>query len=211
MRGACGTPGAASEARWTVVATPSTMMALGTSAPDFQLPDLTTRTVSRNDFAEHPALLVMFICNHCPYVKHVVGEIARVGREYQERGVAVVAISSNDVEQYPEDGPASMAEFAAANGFTFPYLYDETQAVAQAYRAACTPDFFLFDAGRRLVYRGQLDGARPSNEEPVDGRDLRAALEATLAGRPVAETQLASLGCNIKWRPGNEPAYAPGR
>jgi hypothetical protein len=152
----------------------------------------------------------MFICNHCPYVKHVVSEIARIGSESQARGVAVVAISSNDAEQYPQDGPSAMAEFAAAHGFTFPYLYDESQAVAQAYQAACTPDFFLFDADRRLVYRGQLDGARPSNEVPVDGRDLRAALDAVLAGRPVPGPQLASLGCNIKWKPGNEPAWFPG-
>jgi peroxiredoxin len=186
------------------------MLALGTSAPDFRLPDTAGETVSRDDLAAHPALLVMFISNHCPYVKHVVSEIARVGREYQARGVAVVAICSNDVEQYPEDEPARMAEFASANGFTFPYLFDESQAVAQAYQAACTPDFFLFDADRRLVYRGQLDGARPGNGVAIDGRDLRAALEATLAGRPVPEPQMASLGCNIKWRPGNEPSYFLG-
>ena len=186
------------------------MLALGTSAPDFRLPDTTGRLVARDDFAGHPALLVMFICNHCPYVKHVADEIARLGREYQARGVGVVAISSNDVAQYPEDGPAEMARFAAAWGFTFPYLYDETQAVAQAYHAACTPDFFLFDADRRLVYRGQLDGARPANDIPVDGRDLRASLEATLAGGPVPGPQLASIGCNIKWKPGNEPEYTLG-
>jgi peroxiredoxin len=181
------------------------MLALGTSAPDFHLPDLSGKTVSRDEFAAHPALLVMFICNHCPYVKHVVEEIARLGREYQGRGVAVVAISSNDIAQYPEDDPAGMAAFAAAHGFTFPYLYDEAQSVARAYQAACTPDFFLFDAERRLVYRGQLDGARPSNDVPINGRDLRAALEATLAGQPVPEPQLASLGCNIKWKAGHEP------
>jgi peroxiredoxin len=195
---------------WTVAATPSTMLALGTSAPDFRLPDLAGRPVARDDFAAQPALLVMFICNHCPYVRHVVDELARLSREYQERGVAVAAISSNDVAQYPEDGPAGMADFAAAHGFTFPYLYDETQAVARGYQAACTPDFYLFDADRRLVYRGQLDGARPANAVPIDGRDLRAALDATLAGLPVPEPQLASLGCNIKWKPGNEPTYALG-
>ena len=190
-----------------MVATPSTMLPLGTSAPDFRLPDTTGRLVSRDDLADRPALLVMFICNHCPYVMHVANEIARVAREYQARGVGIVAISSNDVTQYPEDGPAGMAELAASKGFDFPYLYDETQAVAAAYHAACTPDFFLFDAARRLVYRGQLDGARPANDVPPDGRDLRAALEAVLVGEPVPEAQLPSLGCNIKWKPGLEPAY----
>ena len=190
-----------------MAATPSTMLALGTSAPDFHLPDPSGRIVSRDDYAAQPALLVMFLCNHCPYVRHVVHEIARLGREVQARGAAVVAISSNDVEQYPEDGPAGMAAFAAAHGFSFPYLYDESQAVAREYQAACTPDFFLFDAGRRLVYRGQLDGARPANDVPVDGRDLRAALDAVLAGATVPEPQLASLGCNIKWKAGSAPAY----
>ena len=191
-----------------MVATPSTMLALGTAAPDFQLPDATTGTlVARDGLADRPALLVMFICNHCPYVRHVADEIARLGREYQARGVAVVAISSNDVGQQPGDGPVGMAQFAAERGFSFPYLYDETQSVAQAYRAACTPDFFLFDDDRRLVYRGQLDAARPSNEGSIDGRDLRAALEAVLSGAPVPEPQLPSLGCNIKWKLGNEPDY----
>jgi peroxiredoxin len=194
-----------------MVATPSTMLALGTSAPDFRLPDVTDRMVSRDDLAGHAALLVMFICNHCPYVRHVVAEISRLGREYQERGVGVVAISSNDVAQYPDDGPAAMAEFAAAHDFTFPYLYDESQAIARAYQAACTPDFFLFDGTRRLVYRGQLDDARPANMQPIDGHDLRAALDATLAGQPAPEPQLASLGCNIKWKPGSEPVYFLGR
>jgi peroxiredoxin len=191
-----------------MVATPSTMLALGTSAPDFQLPDATSgRLVARDDLADHPALLVMFICNHCPYVRHVADEIARVGRDFQQCGVAVVAISSNDVEQQPGDGPEGMAAFASGRGFTFPYLYDEPQTVARAYRAACTPDFFLFDRDRTLVYRGQLDGARPSNEVPIDGRDLRAALDAVLSGAPVPEPQQPSLGCNIKWKPGNEPDY----
>jgi peroxiredoxin len=182
------------------------MLALGTSAPDFQLPDPTGRVVTRDDYAAHPVLLVMFLCNHCPYVKHVVAEIVRLAADYQARGVAVVAISSNDIVRYPDDSPEAMARFAAAHGFTFPYLYDESQSVARAYQAACTPDFFLFDAGRRLVYRGQLDGARPANDIPVDGRDLRAALDAALAGEPVAEPQLPSLGCNIKWKPSVEPA-----
>lgn len=192
-------------------ATPSTMLPLGTPAPDFHLPDTTGRVVSRDDFAGSPALLVMFVCNHCPYVRHVAEEIVRLSREYQARGVGIVAISANDVSQHPEDGPAAMAEVAAAMGLTVPYLYDESQAVAQANHAACTPDFFLFDAARRLAYRGRLDGARPGNDVPVTGRDLRAALDAVLAGRPAPEPQLPSLGCNIKWRPGNEPAYtAPG-
>jgi peroxiredoxin len=191
------------------VATPSTMLPLGTSAPDFELLDVTADgLVSRDDFADRPALLVLFICNHCPYVLHVIDEIASLGREYGGRGVAVVAISSNDVGSHPQDGPEPMAVFASERGFTFPYLYDETQSVAQAYHAACTPDLFLFDASRQLVYRGQLDGSRPSNDIPVDGRDLRAALDTTLAGGPISEPQLPSLGCNIKWKRGNEPANA---
>jgi peroxiredoxin len=188
-------------------ATPSTMLPLGTIAPSFRLPDPAGRAVSSDDSANSPALLVMFLSNHCPYVRHVGEEIVRLGAEYQARGVAVVAICSNDVALYPDDSPERMAEVAAAMGATFPYLYDETQAVAKAYRAACTPDFFLFDSARRLVYRGQLDGARPSNDVPVTGADLRAALDAVLAGRPAPEPQLASLGCNIKWKPGNEPDY----
>ena len=164
-----------------MAATASTMLSLGTDAPDFHLPDSTGRLVSRDDFAGSPALLVMFLCNHCPYVQHVAEEVVRVAREYQARGVGVVAVSSNDVAQYPDDSPARMAEVATAMGFTFPYLYDETQDVAKAYHAACTPDFFLFDADRRLVYRGQLDGARPGNGVPVSGHDLRAALDAVLA------------------------------
>jgi peroxiredoxin len=184
------------------------MLPLGTRAPGFRLPDTDGRPVALDDYADRPALLVMFICNHCPYVRHVVDEIARVGREYQAAGMGIVAISSNDVAQYPEDGPEAMAKFAADKGFEFPYLYDESQAVAAAYQAACTPDFFLFDASRRLVYRGQLDGARPSNGVPIDGADLRAALDATLAGRPVPARQVPSAGCNIKWKPGHQPEYA---
>jgi peroxiredoxin len=191
-----------------MAATPSTMLQLGTRAPDFRLPDLDGRLVSSDDLADRPALLVVFISNHCPYVRHVAPELARLGREYQPRGVAMVAINANDVAAYPDDSPTHMVEFAAANGFTFPYLFDASQDVAAAYQAACTPDFFLFDASRRLVYRGQLDAARPANEVPVDGRDLRAALDAVLAGRAVDERQHPSLGCNIKWRPGNEPPYA---
>lgn len=189
--------------------TPSTMLSLGTPAPDFRLPDTTGRIVSLADFKNAPALLVMFLCNHCPYVKHLRNELAKVGREYQARGVAVVGINSNDVASHPEDSPAEMAKEAKATGYTFPYLYDETQAAAKAYRAACTPDFFLFDRDRRLVYRGQFDDSRPRVERPlpVTGKDLRAALDAVLAGQPVPANQKPSLGCNIKWKPGNEPDY----
>jgi peroxiredoxin len=194
-----------------MAATASTMLPLGTSAPDFHLPDTMGRLVSRDDFAASPALLVMFLCNHCPYVKHVAEEVVHLSREYQAQGFGIVAISSNDVEQFPEDGPLRMAEIAIAMGLTVPYLYDETQDVAKAYHAACTPDFFLFDADRRLVYRGQLDGARPGNGVAITGHDLRAALDAVRAGATVPEPQLPSLGCSIKWKPGNEPDYvAPG-
>ena len=191
-----------------MVATASTMLPLGTSAPDFALRDATTgATVSLADFDDKPVVLVMFISNHCPYVKHVAAELGRIGSDYGPQGVAVVAIGSNDVESYPDDAPARMVEFAAANGFTFPYVHDETQAVALAYNAACTPDLFVFDSERKLVYRGQLDGARPSNDVPVDGRDLRAALDAALDGKPAPEPQRPSMGCNIKWKAGNAPDY----
>ena len=187
--------------------TPSTMLELGTRAPDFALPDTDGRTVSSDEFADAPALLVMFICNHCPFVKHVRAELAQIGRDYGARGVAIVAISSNDPEQYPADGPDAMRVEKDAAGYVFPYLFDETQEVAAAYRAACTPDFFLFGADRELVYRGQLDDSRPGNDVPVTGRDLRAALDAVLAGEQVPAEQRPSLGCNIKWKPGNEPAW----
>jgi peroxiredoxin len=183
------------------------MLPLGTSAPDFSLPDTAGKMVALADFAGKPALLVMFICNHCPFVKLVRDELARLGREYGAHGVGVVAINSNDVANYPEDSPAMMAREAEAAGYTFPYLYDESQKVARAYRAACTPDFFLFDQTRRLVYRGQLDGSRPGNGVPVTGQDLRTAMDAVLTGRAVAAEQLPSIGCNIKWRSGNEPDY----
>jgi peroxiredoxin len=184
------------------------MLPLGTSAPDFSLRDATTgRTVSLGDLDDKPVVLVMFISNHCPYVKHVAAELARVGSDYGAQGVGIVAIGSNDIENYPDDAPSRMVEFAAAHGFTFPYLYDETQEVALAYRAACTPDLYVFDTDRKLVYRGQLDGARPGNDVPVDGRDLRAALDAALDGAPVPEPQQPSAGCNIKWKAGNEPEY----
>jgi peroxiredoxin len=181
--------------------TPSTMVPLGTPAPDFRLPDSHGRLVSRDDFREAPALLVMFICNHCPFVKHIRHGLATFARDYQGRGLAVVAINSNDVASYPADSPEHMAREVQAAGYTFPYLYDETQQVARTYRAACTPDFFLFDAARRLVYRGQFDDSRPGNARPVTGADLRAAVDDLLAGRPVSSDQKPSIGCNIKWKP----------
>ncbi len=187
--------------------TPSTMLELGTRAPEFRLRDTDGREVALADFKDRKALLVMFICNHCPFVKHVQAELARIGRDYQPRGVAVVAISSNDVGQYPDDGPEAMAKEKQRAGYTFPYLFDETQEVARAYRAACTPDLYLFDAQQKLVYRGQLDDSRPGNKVPVTGRDLRRALDAVLEGRPVEAKQRASVGCNIKWKPGKEPDY----
>ncbi|MEX1295286.1 MAG: thioredoxin family protein [Candidatus Limnocylindrales bacterium] len=193
-----------------MVSVNSTMLPLGTTAPAFSLRDATSgTTVALSDLDDMPVVLVMFISNHCPYVRHVAAELGRLGSDYGRQGVGIVAIGSNDVESHPDDAPARMVEFAAANGFTFPYLRDETQEVALAYRAACTPDFFVFDSERKLVYRGQLDGARPSNDVPIDGRDLRAALDAALDGRPVPEPQLPSMGCNIKWKPGNEPDYFP--
>lgn len=187
--------------------TPSTMLPLGTQAPHFSLPDPDGKLVSLSDFSDAPALLVAFICNHCPFVKHIAEGFATLVKDYQAKGVAAVAINSNDVENYPDDSPAKMAEEIEARGYTFPYLLDESQQVAKAYRAACTPDFYVFDAGRQLVYRGQLDGSRPGNEVPVTGEDLRAALDATLAGRPTADDQKPSIGCNIKWKAGNEPEY----
>jgi peroxiredoxin len=187
--------------------TPSTMLPLGTQAPDFSLLNVDSRTVSLSDFQDAPALLVMFICNHCPYVKHVADHLAQLGHEYMQRGAAIVAINSNDVAAHPADSPEQMVAEAEERGYAFPYLYDETQEVAKAYHAACTPDFFLFDANQKLVYRGQLDSSRPDSGIPVTGADLRAALDAVLAGKKPAEEQKASLGCNIKWAPGNEPAY----
>lgn len=185
--------------------TQSNMLPLGTKAPDFQLPDTTGRIVRLSDFADAPALVVAFICNHCPYVKHIRAGLAAFARDVQARGVAVVAINSNDVASYPEDSPERMAEEVRSAGYSFPYLYDESQEVARAYRAACTPDFYLFDRERRLVYRGQFDDSRPGNGVPVTGKDLRAAVDAVLAGRPVSEKQKPSSGCNIKWKPGKAP------
>ena len=187
--------------------TPSTMLALGTSAPDFDLADFDGHRHRLGDFASSPALLVVFTCEHCPFVRHVRAEFARFAREYAPRGLAVVAINSNDLEAYPQDGPDAMREEARAFGYDFPYLLDAQQEVARAYRAACTPDFFLFDAGRRLVYRGQFDDSRPGNGRPVTGADLRRAVDDLLAGRPVDAEQFPSLGCNIKWKPGREPDY----
>ena len=187
--------------------TPSTMKPLGTPAPDFSLPDTDGRLVGLADFRNAPALLVAFICNHCPYVKHIRAAFAEMAREFQAKGAAVVAISSNDALAYPADGPAAMAVEKAEAGYVFPYLYDESQVVALAYQAACTPDFFLYDAQGKLAYRGQMDDSRPSNGLPNDGNDLRAAMEAVLAGKPALETQKPSIGCNIKWKPGMEPAY----
>ncbi len=188
--------------------TPSTMLPIGTPAPDFNLPDLDGKTVSLAGFAGKKALLVQFICNHCPYVIHVRQELAKLGKEYQARGVGIVAINANDAVNYPEDSPAHMKRIAVEIEYAFPYLYDETQQVAKAYHAACTPDFFLFDAHMKLVYRGQLDDSRPGNDIPVTGKDLRAALDAVLEGKSVSTVQKPSMGCNIKWKSGNAPSYA---
>ncbi len=180
--------------------TPSSMIPLGTAAPDFALPDLDGGTVSRTDFEGKP-LLVMFICNHCPYVVHVNDGLVAFAGDYQEKGLAIVAINSNDVANYPEDRPQKMKEYAERLGYTFPYLFDETQEVAKAYDAQCTPDFFLFDADHRLAYRGQLDDSRPNSGIPVTGADLRAAADAVLAGEEAPGDQRPSMGCNIKWAP----------
>lgn len=190
-----------------MVKTASTMLPLGTEAPGFALPDTSGRIVTLADFDVQPVLLVAFICNHCPFVKHIAPELARLSQDYQARGVGIVGINSNDSQAYPEDSPDNMSQEVRQRGYTFPYLYDETQQVAKAYRAACTPDFFVFDRARRLAYRGQMDGSRPGNNIPVTGCDLRAALDAVLKGQPAPEEQRASIGCNIKWRPGNEPEY----
>jgi peroxiredoxin len=187
--------------------TPSTMLALGTPAPDFRLPDTGGALVSRDDHAAAPGLLVMFLCNHCPYVQHIRGALADFAREYQAKGLAIVAVNSNDVAAYPDDSPEKMKAEKARYGYVFPYLYDESQAVAKSYSAACTPDFFLFDRSRRLVYRGQFDDSRPGNGAAVTGRDLRAACDALLSQRPIAPDQRPSIGCNIKWKTGNTPTY----
>jgi peroxiredoxin len=184
------------------------MLPLGTRAPDFQLPDPGGKTVALADFKDKSALLVVFMCNHCPYVKHLRAGLAQLARDYQLLSVGIVGINANNVANYPDDSPAKMAVEAQAAGYTFPYLFDATQAVAKAYHAACTPDFFLFDRGRRLVYRGQFDDSRPGNGVPVTGKDVRAALDAVLAGKPTSAFQSPSIGCNIKWKHGNEPGYS---
>jgi len=188
--------------------TASKMLALGTSVSNFSLPDTEGHIVSPADFEGAPALLVIFMCNHCPFVKHILLGLVKLVKEYQANGVAVVGINSNDVTNFPEDSPEMMAKLVKEVGFTFPYLYDETQEVAKAYQAACTPDFFLFDKERKLVYRGQMDNSRPGNNIPVTGADLRAAMDALLAGREVNPEQKPSMGCNIKWKQGNQPDYA---
>lgn len=187
------------------------MLELGTVAPDFNLPDIDGKYVKRDDFVGAKSLLVVFMCNHCPYVKHVREYFTGLVKEYQKKGVAVVGINANDADQYPDDSPENMARVSREVGYTFPYLYDETQEVAKAYRAACTPDFFLFkpDSGSefRLFYRGQMDSSRPGNDVPITGEDLRSALDSVLSGGSPPEVQKPSLGCNIKWKPGNEPEY----
>jgi len=183
------------------------MLPLGTAAPEFRLPNVDGREVSLADVAGAKGTVVMFICNHCPFVKHVADELARLARDFLSRGIGFAAISSNDVSTHPADSPEQMVREAEERGYPFPYLYDETQEVAQAYRAACTPDFYLFDAARKLVYRGQLDPSRPGSGVPVTGSDLRAAIDALLAGQPPVADQVPSLGCNIKWKPGREPPY----
>ena len=185
----------------------STMLELGTAAPDFSLPDTRGKQVSLADFRNAPALLVVFMCNHCPYVKHLSRALAEFAHEYQKRGLAVVGINSNDVSTHPADSPQMMVEEVRKVGYSFPYLFDESQEIAKRYRAACTPDFFLFDKNHRLAYRGQFDGSRPGSNVPVTGADLRAAVDALLSGRTPPREQKPSMGCNIKWKRGNEPTY----
>lgn len=190
-----------------MVKTASTMLPLGTPAPDFRLPNIDGAQVSLGDLAGGKALVVMFICNHCPFVKHIAGQLAKLHEDYQPKGVHFVGISSNDITTHPEDSPEAMKGEARAQGYRFPYLYDETQEVAKAYRAACTPDIFVFDHHQKLVYRGQIDDSRPRNDKPVTGADLRAALDAILSGSSVSDKQTPSIGCNIKWIEGKEPDY----
>ena len=190
-----------------MVKTASTMLPLGSQAPDFSLVSASGQTISLSDFDEAPALLVMFMCNHCPFVIHVAPELARLTQEYREKGVAIVGINSNDVGNHPQDSPEQMVHEVELRGYTFHYLFDEDQSVAEAYQAACTPDFFVFNADKELVYRGQVASSRPASGIPVTGEDLRSALDAVLAGKPVSGNQIPSIGCNIKWKPGNEPAY----
>ena len=193
-----------------MVRTASTMLPLGSAALDFSLPNVDGRTVTLREFADQPALLVIFMCNHCPFVVHLRADIAKFATEYQAKGLAVVGISSNDIDAYPQDGPELMKAEHKSAGYSFPYLFDGTQSVAKAYHAACTPDFFLFDKERKLVYRGQFDDSRPKTNIPITGCDLKSACDAALAGGPVIADQKPSIGCNIKWRPGNEPKYFTG-
>ncbi|HBU36359.1 MAG TPA: thioredoxin family protein [Planctomycetaceae bacterium] len=190
-----------------MVRTPSTMLPLGTEAEDFSLTNIDGRTLSFADVAGERGTVLMFICNHCPFVKHVANELAAIGYEYMPKGVGMVAINSNDVAAHPADSPEQMIHESEQRGYSFPYLFDETQEVAKAYGAACTPDFYLFDGNHKLVYRGQLDGSRPDSGVPVTGEDLRKAIDALLESRPLPQPQHPSIGCNIKWRPGNEPQY----
>jgi peroxiredoxin len=190
-----------------MVRTPSTMLPLGTKAPDFSLVNVDGQTVSLSDFDDAPATLLIFMCNHCPFVKHLADPLSHFTAEYMDKGVAVIGINSNDAGNYPADSPEQMVREAEERGYRFPYLYDETQEVAKEYRAACTPDFFLFDRDRRLAYRGQFDDSRPDNGKPITGADLRAAIDTVLAGKKPSDQQRPSIGCNIKWKPGNEPDY----
>jgi peroxiredoxin len=191
-----------------MVLTASTMLPIGTKAPDFDLPEVVSgKATSLSTFADKKALLVMFICRHCPFVKHIQKELVQLGKDYFTSDLAIVAISANDANNYPDDAPESLQAFATEQGFNFTLCYDESQETAKAYTAACTPDFFVFDEQRKLVYRGQLDDSRPSNGKPVTGADLRAAIEAVLADKPVTSEQKPSVGCNIKWKPGNQPSY----
>jgi peroxiredoxin len=192
----------------SMAVTPSTMLELGTRAPDFRLPDTEGNLVALDDFKDSTALLVAFICNHCPYVQHLRAGLAQLAHDLKGQGLAIVAVNANDVAQYPADSPERMAEEVAEAGYRFPYVDDESQEVAKAYRAACTPEVYLFDSDRCLVYRGQFDDSRPGNSRPVTGADLRTAVHAVLTGKPVSENQKPSIGCNIKWKPGNEPDYA---
>lgn len=191
-----------------MVLTASTMLPLGTQAPDFHLPEVVSgKTISLDTFADKKALLIMFICQHCPFVKHIKTELAQLGKDYFNSDLGILAISANDAEKYPDDGPESLKAMAIELDFKFPLCYDQIQETAKAYTAACTPDFFLFNAQRQLAYRGQLDDSRPSNNQPVTGADLRSAIAAVLAGQPIKIEQKPSIGCNIKWKPGNEPSY----
>jgi peroxiredoxin len=191
-----------------MVLTASTMLPLGTQAPDFSLPEVASNTkISLSNFADKKALLVIFLCQHCPFVKHIRQELANLDKDYLESDLGIIGISANDAEKYPDDAPESLKAMACELGLRFPLCYDKSQETAKAYTAACTPDFFIFDAERKLVYRGQLDDSRPSNGKPVDGADLRAAIDAVLADKPIPSEQKPSIGCNIKWKPGNEPNY----